>query len=68
MRSVAKTIEISAESDQGFEDAIRLGVERATGTIKDVTGAWIKEQQVVIKDGRIAGYRVHIKVTFVLND
>lgn len=68
MRSVAKTIEISATSEKGFDDAIQLGVERATGTIKDVSGAWIKDQQVIIDNGKIKGYRVHIKVTFVLNE
>lgn len=67
MTSVAKTIEISATSEKGFEDAVQKGVARATDTVDKVSGAWIKEQQVVVSNGKITGYRVHMKVTFVLS-
>jgi dodecin len=66
--SVAKVVEITAESSKSFEDAIRQGVERATDTLKNVRGAWVKEQQVIVRDGAIQGYRVDMKVTFILND
>ena len=66
--SVAKVIEISATSTTSFEDAIHQGIARACDTIANVRGAWIKEQQVSIEDGRIAGYRVNMQVTFVLDD
>lgn len=65
--SVAKVIEISAESEKSFEDAINQGIARACDTIEHVEGAWVKEQKAVIKDGRIQGYRVDLKVTFVLD-
>ena len=64
--SVAKTIEISAESSQGFQDAIRKGITRANQTVDNVEGAWVKDQQVVVEDGAITTYRVHLKVTFLL--
>lgn len=64
--SVAKVIEISSTSQKGFEDAIQDGIARATNTIEDVTGAWVKEQQVVVEKGRVIGYRVNLKVTFIL--
>lgn len=66
--SVAKVIEISSQSDTSFDDAIRQGVERANRTIKAVQGAWIKEQQVIVENGTIKGYRVDMKVTFILNE
>lgn len=66
--SVAKVIEISAESSESFEAAIRDGIRRAGKTVKRITGAWISEQQVLIEDDKITGYRVHMKVTFVLDD
>jgi flavin-binding protein dodecin len=65
--SVAKVIEISAESAKSFEDAIRNGIEHAGDSIRNVEGAWIKEHKVVVKDGRISAFRVDMKVTFVLD-
>jgi dodecin len=65
--SVAKVIELSSSSTQSFEDAIQQGISRAAKTLKNVEGAWIKEQQVTVKNGRIAGYRVNMMVTFVLD-
>ena len=64
--SVARVIEISAKSDQSFEDAIRLGVERATATLRHVRGAWVKEQEVNVENGQITGYKVVLKVTFLM--
>ena len=65
--SVAKVIELTSTSNQSFEDAIQQGVSRATKTLKNVQGAWIKEQQVNIENDRITGYRVNMMVTFVLD-
>jgi flavin-binding protein dodecin len=66
--SVAKIIEINAASPISFEDAIRLGVERASKTLDGVKGAWVKEQTVVVEDGKVKEYRVDLKVTFLLED
>ena len=64
--SVARITEISARSDQSFEDAIRVGIQRATSTLRHVSGAWIKEQKVEINEGNIVGYQVIMEITFVL--
>ncbi len=66
--SIARTTEISASSSKGFEDAVRKGIKRFSKTIKNVEGAWVKEQKVVVKDGDVTEYRVTMKVTFILND
>jgi dodecin len=66
--SVARITEISARSNDSFEDAVRKGVERANTTLRNVEGAWIKEQQLVVNDGQIKEYQVVMKVTFVLDD
>ena len=66
--SVARVIEISATSETSFEDAIQQGISRATKTLRNVSGAWIKDQQVKINDGQIVGYQVNLQVTFVLDD
>ena len=66
--SVAKVIEISAESSESFEDAIRQGIERAEKSVRNVRGAWVAEQKVDIDNGRITQFRVDLKVTFLLED
>lgn len=65
--SVAKVIEISAESSQSFEDAVNQGIARACETVEHVEGAWVKEMKAIVKDGKVVGYRVDLKITFVLN-
>jgi flavin-binding protein dodecin len=65
--SVAKVIEISAESKKSFEDAIQKGVKTVAKTVHNVKGAWVKEQQVVVDAGEIVKYRVDMKVTFILD-
>jgi flavin-binding protein dodecin len=66
--SVARVTEISAVSEQGFEDAIRQAIARATKTLRNVEGAWVKDMNVMIEDGNIVGYKVNLEVTFVLED
>lgn len=66
--SVAKVTEVSARSAKSFEDAITVGLGRASKTLRNLNGAWIKEQRVEVKDGRIVGYQVNMKLTFVLDD
>ncbi|CAN5723247.1 MAG: dodecin family protein [Actinomycetota bacterium] len=68
MGTVARITTISARSDTSFEDAIRTGVERASSTLRNVSGAWVKEQKVEVSDGAISSYDVTIEVTFVLED
>ena len=65
--AVAKIIEITAQSSASFEDAIQQGIEKASETVHNIEGAWVKEQKVVVTDGKIIGYRVDLKVTFVLD-
>ena len=66
MGSVARVSEISAISEQSFEDAIRVGVERANQTLRNVQSAWVKEQEVEIAGGKITGYKVNMLISFVL--
>jgi len=66
--SVARITEISSTSERSFEEAIRLGLERATKTLRGVTAAWVKDQRVKIEDGKVAEYQVNLQITFVLED
>lgn len=66
--SVARVTEITSQSARSFEDAIRQGIRRANETLRNVSGAWVKEQQVAVEDGKITGYRVNMLVTFILEE
>lgn len=65
--SVAKVIEISASSSQGFEDAIRQGIIKASETVHGIEGAWVKEQKVTVSNGQVTDYRVNLTITFTLD-
>lgn len=66
--SIARTTEICAGSKVSFDDAIRQGMHRASETLDNVKGAWVQDQELITSDGEIDEYRVHLKVTFILND
>jgi flavin-binding protein dodecin len=66
--SVAKVTELICESSKSFEDAVAQGVARANKTLRNVTEAWVQSQKVIVSNGKISGYRVILRVTFVLDD
>ncbi|WP_225220313.1 dodecin family protein [Oerskovia merdavium] len=65
--SVARITQISARSDVSFDDAVKTGIERASETLRNLTGAWVKEQKVEVRDGKIVAWQVALEVTFVLD-
>jgi dodecin len=66
--SVARVTELSATSQTSFDDAVKEAVARATKTLRGVEGAWVKDQNVLIEDGNITGYKVNVEVTFLLEE
>ena len=64
--SVAKVSEITSTSSKSFEDAIEKGIKRASKTLKNVSSAWIADQEVEIENGKVTAYRVRMRITFVL--
>jgi dodecin len=66
--TIAKVSEITSTSDKSFNDAISRGIKRASKTLKNITGAWIADQEVEIEKGKVKAYRVRMRVTFVLED
>ena len=66
--AVAKIIEIISGSKKSFDDAMKQGIARVNDSVSEVTGAWIKDQRVVVQKGKITEYRVVAKVTFLVQD
>jgi flavin-binding protein dodecin len=66
--TVARVIELSATSEESFEDAIHQGVKRATSTLRNVESAWIKDMNVLVENNEVAAYKVNMAITFVLEE
>ena len=64
--AVAKTIEITAGSPEGIEDAVRAGLTQAKSSLRNIEGVWLQDIKLTLDDGEIDEWRVTMKVTFVL--
>ena len=64
--SIAKTIEITAGSKKGFDDAIKQGIAKAAESLENITGAWVMDQSVKVNKGKISEYEVRMRLTFIL--
>jgi flavin-binding protein dodecin len=67
MASIAKIVELSADSEKSFDDALQQGIKRANETLRNVRSVWIRDQEVIVEGGVIKLYRLHLKVTFKLD-
>ncbi len=65
---IAKVTEVITSSNKSFEDAIENGIERASKTLNNISSAWVKDQSVIVKNGKVKEYRVNLNITFVLDD
>jgi dodecin len=66
--TVARVTEISATSTESFDDAVKQGIERAAKTLRGITSAWVKDQNVMIDNGKVSAFKVNLSVTFLLDD
>jgi|tagenome__1003787_1003787.scaffolds.fasta_scaffold20925894_1 dodecin len=66
--SVAKFIELSGQSSQGYEDAIREAVARASSTIRNIQSVWAKEFEAVVENNQVTQFRVVVKIAFLLDE
>ena len=66
--SVAKVTEITSTSKKSFADAVDSGIKRASKTIRGISGAWVADQEVAVKAGKVTEYKVRMKLTFVLDE
>lgn len=66
--TVAKVIELTSASSKSIEDAVEMGIKRADQTIDQVEGVWVQDIKATVKNGKIAEWRVNMKVTFLLKN
>ena len=67
--SISRTTEIKSSSALSFDDAMKKGIARTLKTLKNVRGAWIENQEVLLDEkGKISEYQVRMKITFILEE
>ncbi len=66
--TIARVTELSATSTESFDDAVRQGIERASKTLRGITSAWVKDQNVIIDNGKVSSFKINLAVTFILDD
>lgn len=66
MSSIAKVIEVIAESEESFDDAVEDALEEASKTVENIKSVWVENMTAVVEEGEIAHYRVNAKVTFLV--
>ena len=64
--AVAKVIELTASSPKSIEDAVETGIRRADDTLDNIEGAWVQDIKCVVKNGKVAEWRVNMKVSCLL--
>jgi len=64
--SIAKTIEVTASSKKGFDEALKQGIAKAAETLENITSAWVMDQCVKVNKGKVVEYTVRMRLTFVL--
>lgn len=66
MSSVVKVIEIIAQSEKGFDDAVRNAVKEAAKTVKEIKSVWVDNFTCTVKGGKIQEFRINAKISFVV--
>ena len=65
--SVARVVKITSASPKSFEDAVNNGIERASKTLRGITGLHVIEQKAMVAEGKVSQYLVSMEITFVLD-
>ena len=68
MKRIARVTEIIAGSPVSFDDAIKIGFERACKTLRGITGVRLLEQRIKVADNKMVEYRVRMEIIFVLEN
>jgi len=68
MSSVAKCIEVIAESEESFDDAVENAIEEASETVSNIKSLWVENMSVIVEENEIQKYRVNAKITFVIKE
>jgi flavin-binding protein dodecin len=66
--AIVKVIELIAQSEKGFDDAVKEAVKEASKTVKGIRSVWVDNFSAEVEAGKVTLFRVNAKVSFVLKD
>lgn len=66
MSSIAKVIEVIAESDKSWDDAVKNALAEAAKTVDDIKEIWVSGMKAIVENNKVVRYRLTAKITFVL--
>ena len=66
--AVVNVIELLAESEESWEDAVRQAVAEATKTLRGITSVYLEEFQATVENDRVKNFRANVKVSFLLEE
>jgi dodecin len=64
--AVVRVIELVGVSSEGWSDAARQAVARASQTLRHITGLDVVKSSAVVQDGKITEYHVNVKLAFII--
>jgi dodecin len=64
--AVIKVIELIAQSEKSWEDAVQTAVAEASKTLRDIKNVYIQDMQATVENDRVAQYRVNAKISFLV--
>ena len=62
--SVYRVIEVIGTSAESWEQAARVAVERAAGSLRELRVAEVVKQDVQLKDGKVELFRIKLNLSF----
>ncbi|MDR7301930.1 dodecin [Haloactinomyces albus] len=66
--NVYRVTEIVGTSEQGLDDAIRKGVQRASQSLREVDWFEVSEIRGHVENGSVAHFQVGLKIGFRLDE
>lgn len=64
--SIAKIIEVSADSDVSFDDAVRNAYKEVSASVRGVQSVYVEDFIYEPGEADTGRFRVHCKVTFIV--
>ncbi len=68
MSSIVKVVEVIAQSDKSFDDAVQNAVKEVAKTVKNIKSVWVDNLTCCVENEKITEYRVNAKVSFLVEN
>jgi hypothetical protein len=66
--AVVKVIEVLAQSEESWEDAVQQALTQTSKTIHNIETIYVKDFQAIVEDNEITAYRVNTKISFLVDE